>query len=612
MGERVPARDRYEREVVRRVLDTLLREDHRGLASRGRPMRSGWWWVPPVGVLLRVRPDGFLAELRIATAAVWLPPPGVPDVPGEPASWIRRDDLAGVLAALAPAGDTEAEAGWAAFTAECARELAAQRMTAPALPGLLRRLRHGLPAGPDGTLLAESLAAHADHPVYPTGHSRAGLSGDELRAYAPEFAPSFELCWAVVPGARHTGPVPPWWPSPADVGLADLPVGHGLLPVHPLAAATCGATLAPGRYLAVAPTLSMRTVMVLDDPLTHLKLPLPTATLGLRNVRQLHAGALADGALMGRLLSAVAAREPRFAGRITHADESRYGGVPDGPMYLARRYPGALAGATVLPVAALTAPAPPGPIPPARTPLDPAVRDPRDLDGGGRSDGGGGPAPDTDPAGTTAAFLLDLLPAGTLDTYLDLLVDWHVALWLRYGVALEAHQQNISLVLAPGRPLGLVYRDDDGPRVDPPRLAAALGEPLPAARFNDWRIPVRDPGELADVFTTITLHLCAAAPLLALRRAGRTVPDPATALRPRLLAALHRWCDPDDPGSRAAAALLRDRVLAADRLPVKAMVTAGTLLPKQRLGITDVNKYYLRTGPNYLAAGPDDPTRTHP
>jgi hypothetical protein len=44
-------------------------------------------------------------------------------------------------------------------------------------------------------------------------------------------------------------------------------------------------------------------------------------------------------------------------------------------------------------------------------------------------------------------------------------------------------------------------------------------------------------------------------------------------------------------------------VLAADRWPVKAMVTAGTLLPKHRLGCADVNKHYVRTGRNYLAPG---------
>jgi len=40
-------------------------------------------------------------------------------------------------------------------------------------------------------------------------------------------------------------------------------------------------------------------------------------------------------------------------------------------------------------------------------------------------------------------------------------------------------------------------------------------------------------------------------------------------------------------------------VLEAPRLPVKAMVSAGTLLSKERSGAADVNKHYT-TGPNYL------------
>ncbi|KPC73446.1 hypothetical protein ADL35_27570, partial [Streptomyces sp. NRRL WC-3753] len=47
------------------------------------------------------------------------------------------------------------------------------------------------------------------------------------------------------------------------------------------------------------------------------------------------------------------------------------------------------------------------------------------------------------------------------------------------------------------------------------------------------------------------------------------------------------------------AAVLRTRVLDADRLPVKAMVTAGSLLTKRRSGASDINKHYV-TGPNYL------------
>ncbi|MEK8170243.1 hypothetical protein NKH77_12295 [Streptomyces sp. M19] len=64
----------------------------------------------------------------------------------------------------------------------------------------------------------------------------------------------------------------------------------------------------------------------------------------------------------------------------------------------------------------------------------------------------------------------------------------------------------------------------------------------------------------------------------------------------------------------ASAAVLRARVLAADRLPVKAMVTAGTLLPKERSGAADINKHYV-TGPNYLlpyAARAADDHRARP
>ena len=49
-----------------------------------------------------------------------------------------------------------------------------------------------------------------------------------------------------------------------------------------------------------------------------------------------------------------------------------------------------------------------------------------------------------------------------------------------------------------------------------------------------------------------------------------------------------------------AAALLRARVLAADRLPGKTMLTAGTLMTKARSGASDINKHYGTTGPNYL------------
>jgi hypothetical protein len=52
-------------------------------------------------------------------------------------------------------------------------------------------------------------------------------------------------------------------------------------------------------------------------------------------------------------------------------------------------------------------------------------------------------------------------------------------------------------------------------------------------------------------------------------------------------------------GAGEPGAVLRAQVLDAPRLPVKAMVTAGTLLTKERSGAEDVNKHYT-DGPNYL------------
>ncbi|WP_345389734.1 hypothetical protein [Nonomuraea salmonea] len=48
------------------------------------------------------------------------------------------------------------------------------------------------------------------------------------------------------------------------------------------------------------------------------------------------------------------------------------------------------------------------------------------------------------------------------------------------------------------------------------------------------------------------------------------------------------------------ARLLRARTLDAARLTGKSMVTAGTLVAKERSGARDINKFYGTSGPNYL------------
>ncbi|WP_245878802.1 IucA/IucC family protein [Streptosporangium subroseum] len=401
-----------------------------------------------------------------------------------------------------------------------------------------------------GTVRYETLAAFVDHPVYPTARCRIGLSDKELTAYAPEFAPAFELRWAAVPRERQAGAEMPEAPGFATVGLDErLAETHVLFPVHPLTVPAVEeipwAIMGPEPYLEVRPTLSMRTVEIV--PGTHLKLPLTTSTLGLRNRRSIKPDTLADGARAELLL-----REMPDPGVII-ADEQTYGHAGHEYLgWLLRRHP---AGEAV-PVAALLAPLP-----------------------------GGGVVVE-ELAGRWYGGDVTRL----LGWYLRLLFGFHVRLFVRYGTALEAHQQNLSLLFGNG-PAKLLVKDNDGLLTSPDRLRSA-GVAVPD--FADGRMLTDDPHALADVFVTITLHLAAAAVTFG------ALPSPQAA---RLI------CDAladalDEYGEDPMARLLRARTLDAARLVGKSMITAGTLVDKARTGARDVNKFYGTSGPNYLRQPP--------
>ncbi|GHF40766.1 hypothetical protein GCM10010218_22720 [Streptomyces mashuensis] len=578
-----PPPDPVEDALVLRVLSTLLREDAHGLRTRaaGTERRPDGDWlrlpVPGEALLMPVAPDGFQCAIRAREPLLL--------APGGP---VRG--LLPVLDRLRAAAPPEDRAGHDAFVTECREALATARLHDRARTAVTARLAatYGPSAatwtGPRAALAHDTLAAFRDHPLYPTGRARAGLTEEQLRKHAPEFHPTFALRWLALPREAVTGTttgLPPWWPSPAALGLDGLDGTHLALPVHPLTAGDGrlgealrstgllpSAVLAARPRLEVVPTLSMRTVAVAADPAVHLKLPLATATLGRRNRRTIKPGTLEDGAAVQRLLETVLAREPRFAGRVLLADEQTHLGAGHELLAaLVRRLPGGLHGAHVVTVAALPARAPDG--------------------------------------RTVADALADRYYGGSLDAFLDayftLLLDWHVTLF-SYGVALESHQQNTSVVLdeAGGRTrLRLLLKDNDGPRVHGGRLADRLGGDTAAALsgFDDRRILAGGDGPVADVFTTITVHLCAAALALGLARPGPGGPEHRLRqLRDRLTEAVGRL--PADTG-KDAAAVLRTRVLDAPRLPVKAMVTAGTLLGKERSGAADINKHYVH-GPNYL------------
>ncbi|MGW2159843.1 IucA/IucC family protein [Nonomuraea sp. NPDC001699] len=477
--------------LAARVLDALVREDYGGLAARLDRTRAGAGLLLADGRWVRLVPGSPFQDFVVA-----------PD---------ERLGLEQVLETLVEVADPADAEGVAAFFDECLTALSALELHDAHAEEVLRR-------GPS----YESLAAFADHPVYPTSRARIGASDRDLLAYAPEFAPSFALRWAVVPHAA-TG-------LPADV---PRPAGEGVLfPVHPMAveevAKIDGVRVLAEEAVTVRPTLSMRTVEV--GPRTHLKLPLPVSTLGVRNRRSIRPGTLEDGARAELLLRRLADPGVLLADEQTHAHA--------GHEYLAwmvRRLPEG----TIVPVAALAVPG-----------------------------------------------VLDGLGPDVLPRYLRLLLRWNVRLFVRYGVALEAHQQNLALVLRDGD-LRLLVKDNDGLLASPARLAAA-GIEVPD--FSDGRMLTDDPHALADVFVTITLHLAAAAVAFAVLPPGRA----AALVRDTLAAAL------DEHGDHPMARLLRARTLGAARLTGKSMVTAGTLVAKERSGARDVNKFYGISGPNYL------------
>jgi siderophore synthetase component len=499
--------------VVAEVVEALLREDYAGLGgfvAGGRLVLPGGARVP-----LEPTPWGFPGEWKAAAD--------------------HGLGVGGLVAALREVADPRDDLD--GFERECGAEVTARQLQAVKRHLVMDRMRlEEAPLGP--ATYYDTLAAFERHPVYPTSRARPGLSEADLLRYAPEFRPTFELRWAAVPVSKavRAGGLPGWWPSHADVGLV-TDSSTVLFPVHPL---TDHPGLAPLPYLHVSPTLSMRTVSVVADPSVHLKLPLPTSTLGLRNRRTIVPRTLADGAAVQRLLATLVDGE-----RVLLADEQTYGHDDDRLAYLVRRFPGQAMRARVVPVAALLAESP----------------------GGGR----------------VIEELTDDVES-FFGAYLEALFALAVPLFTRHGTALETHQQNLSLVMDGSR-IRLLVKDNDGPLLHP-RLPGA-------ADLADRRLVTEDAEALASVFVTITLHLCAAAVAFGLAERGLLpLPTGLGLVRDRLDEAL--------TGTGRAGDFLRARTLDADRLPAKAMVTAGTLVDKTRTGAADINKHYGPPGPNYL------------
>ncbi len=448
----------------------------------------------------------------------------------------------------------------------------------------------------------ERLAAGQDHPFYPSARAKVGFDDASLRAYAPEFGPRFMLHWLALPHAlwQPQGKASiPGWPEMSTVGLpAALAQTHTLVPVHPFlwhgllehelqhsqfddVPLAQQVRRAPKPALWVTPTLSVRSLMLIDAPAWHIKLPLPLSTLGTRNFRLIAAPTIADGASIQRLLGTLLAQEPQLGPQVLLTDESN-GGHCHGHKFLAmilRHYPEAeLQQASVVPVAGLCAP---------------------------NADGR-----------PVLAHLVDEYYAGDSDAfwqaYMSLTLRLHLTLWLRYGIALESNQQNSLLVWdrepqAPHRPrLRLLLKDNDAARIDLtylrqrwPRLAALV------AQLQEPRIAVDDALPLAQMFTTITLQLNLAALLENLHwpddtpgRAEARKQVGYTLLRQTLEQVLQELADAGE--SVEAVAFARQILQQADTLYLKRLLVAATLVDKPTSGARDINKYYGHSAPNFM------------
>ncbi|NUT14942.1 MAG: siderophore biosynthesis protein [Cupriavidus sp.] len=577
-----------------RVLDTLLREDVRACASRselcggdalqqgtahGFDIRQQWLRVSHLGrgtLWIPVTPTRYMQDWRLSR---------LPVLREDAGELTALYDIEAVLAAFAGDLPPEAASLFTAYADEC-RAACDHRATAMA-----ERARwfaqsdsadgHALPSWHLRMQHYDRLAGFLDHPYYPTARAKLGFAASDLAQYAPEFQPAFTLNWIAVPRERHHpsgGMLPPHWPDFADVGLdTALARTHALVPVHPFvwqhhldsflaeAGLADHVVRAPRTYLRVSPTLSVRSLILLDAPEWHVKLPLTIRTLGAKNIRTIKPSTIGDGHRIQTLLGDIVRREPGIDGRVLLTDEANGAHVDQRPFlgYILRRYPAqALVETTVVSVAGLLA--------------------------------------DTCDGKCVAEELAGRYHGGDLDawfdSYLALTLRLHLTLWLRYGIALESNQQNSMLVYGDVG-LRLLLKDNDAARIDRVLLARRWPElAVRLAELEDQRIGVAAGLPLAQMFVTITLQLNIAALVEGIAQRRGTDPAAGYARVRRHVEAV--LADLDAAGEDTAFA--RQVLLDDDRLHLKYLLTAASLVEKTQTGATDVNKFYGRRAPNFL------------
>lgn len=417
------------------------------------------------------------------------------------------------------------------------------------------------------------------HPLHPCARIRGGMTTEELFAYAPEWADEVALRIVAIATssltesslARQgmTALLRHWHPAAAGAADAHLrgvrrdPADYELLPVHPWQLDRAlgdryADALADGRILVIPrsqirarPLLSLRTLApATDRRAAHVKtavdIRLTTAT------RVVSPATVQNGPVMSRLLAEICRREDGFGGRFVGLAELASGSYrpapgepPDAAASLAaivRESPErhAADGEVALPAAALT----------ARSPLNgrPLLIDVLD-----------------ELASTYRVSLSDTA-ACFLASYCECMLPALLALLSRWGVALEAHGQNVVVVVRGGLPVRVLYRDFGGIRVSQARLTRRGLHPPTLV----GALPTEDEDELRAklFFPLVSTNLSQV--VAALARAGGTAPE-------RLWRLVARWCRTvyatltADPAIRAQAGG-DEAALFGPTLPTKSML----------------------------------------
>ncbi|WP_320197012.1 IucA/IucC family protein (plasmid) [Agrobacterium rosae] len=320
--------------------------------------------------------------------------------------------------------------------------------------------------GEDVSFIEAEQGLIAGHGIHPCPKSRDGMTEEEGKRYSPEFAASFLLRWfAVTRDIYHAGhsngsPSVDAWLNAVEaetlgVLRSQLPEGDfAFLPVHPWQAdamlkdADVAALVSSGKIVDCGeagkrwfPTSSVRTLYRPDAPFM-LKLSLGigiTNSVRINLARELLRGDDMYRFRASALGNALATDYPglNFMPDPAYIGVSVGGEVNDGLSVSMRENPfhGAEVGRNVTLLAALCEH-----LPERGSRLGVLIRKRADIEN--RS--------------------VEAVAEDWFARFLSVFVTPVFALYLRHGIAIEAHQQNTLLEIAEGYPVAAFYRDNQG------------------------------------------------------------------------------------------------------------------------------------------------------